>query len=901
MQRLALVTAYEALEMAGVVPGRTPSTQPSRIGTWYGQASDDWRELNASQNVGTYAVPGGVRGFTTGRINYFFGFSGPSFCIDTACSSSMAAVHAACTALWAGEADTAIAGGVNVITDPDNYAGLCNAHFLSKTGQCQVWDVNADGYCRAEGIGSIVIKRLEDAEADNDNILATVLSAATNHSADAISITHPHAGAQRDNYRSVLTRAGVNPLDVGYVEMHGTGTQAGDAVESESILDVFAPLSPRRRPDQRLHLGAVKANIGHGEAAAGISALIKALLVFQNDKIPPHIGIKNAINPAIPKDLDKRNAGLAIQTTPWVRPQGKCRLALVNSFGAHGGNTTLLLEDGPLMDRHRRPPGGTDACAAYTITVSAKSKRSLQANVENLLAYVNDHAGIDVADLSYTTCARRMHHNLRVATTVSSIPALQKFLRSLLDTKTIADVKPIPADAPSTILTFTGQGATYSGIDGALYKAFPGFRDQVHQLDGIVQRLGFPTIVPILDGSVDDEVASPVTSQLSIVVLEIALARLWSSFGVRPSAVIGHSLGEYSMLAVAGVLSAADALYLVGRRAQLTEQLCTAGSHAMLSVRASAAEIDQVVREDVAAVGLKYELSCNNTHQDTVLGGLKDHIDVIRQALERKSHKCVALNLPFAFHTAQMDPVLAEFEKLASRIPFKAPSIPILSTLVGGAVFDGKTIDAAYLRRQMRGTVDFVAAIEAAQNLGMINSKTCWVDLGPHPVCIGFVRALFPQATTLSSCRRNEDNLTTLAKSLATLHVAGLTPDWAEYFRPHERLHTMLNIPKYSWNETNYWIPYIGTWTLDKALLKHGGEFLATKRPQQALPPSTPALRTSTIHHVSSEGFTPTSATMSVMSDIQHPDFLGAVHGHKMNNCGVATSVCVPTPVMSRH
>lgn len=230
MQRLALVTAYEALEMAGLVPGRTASSNPKRIGAYYGQASDDWRELNASQNIGTYAVTGGVRAFGNGRINYYFKFPGPSFSIDTACSSGLAAVQVACSALWAGEADTALAGGLNIITDPDNYAGLGCGHFLSKTGQCKVWDETADGYCRADGVGSVVIKRLEDAEADNDNIIAVVLSAATNHSAEAISITHPHAGNQKDNYRQVVDGAAINPLDVSFIELHGTGTQAGDAV-----------------------------------------------------------------------------------------------------------------------------------------------------------------------------------------------------------------------------------------------------------------------------------------------------------------------------------------------------------------------------------------------------------------------------------------------------------------------------------------------------------------------------------------------------------------------------------------------------------------------------------------------------------------------------------------------
>ncbi|KAL4756861.1 type I polyketide synthase [Aspergillus foveolatus] len=890
MQRLALVTAYEAMEMAGVVPGRTPSTRSDRIGVYYGQASDDWRELNASQNIGTYAVPGGVRGFATGRINYFFKFSGPSFNIDTACSSSMAAVHAGCSALWAGEADSIIAGGLNVITDPDNYAGLCNAHFLSKTGQCKVWDKDADGYCRSDGIGSIVIKRLEDAEADNDNILAVILSAATNHSAEAISITHPHAGAQRDNYRQVLRKAGVNPLDVSYIEMHGTGTQAGDAIESESVLDVFAPLTPRRRPDQRLHLGAVKANIGHGEAAAGISSLIKTLLCFQKEQLPPHIGIKTEINPTIPKDLERRNVGLDMALTPWPREAGKKRLALVNSFGAHGGNTTLLLEDGP--EKRKSRTSNVETRSMHPIIISAKSKKSLQANLENIISYLEKNPETDLSDLSYTLCGRRMHHPLRIATTAGTISGLQKFLRSSLENEAHTKVWPVPSDAPPVVFTFTGQGSTSRGIRQDLFDDSPFFQGQVLQLDRLVQRLGFPSVVPAITGSSEEDVDSPVTSQLSIVVLEIALARYWSLLGVRPSAVIGHSLGEYSALAVAGVLSVVDVLNLVGRRAQLTEKLCVPGSHSMLSVAVSPADLDEVLRSDAKTAKSNYTVSCRNTYHDTVIGGPKEEISIIRQTLEKNSYKCVLLDIPFAFHTAQMDAILDELENMAEKVHFKAPSIPVLSTLLGSVVFDGKTINAEYIRNQTRGTVRFADAVEAAQDLGMVDEKTLWVECGPHPVCVSFVRRLMPPARVAASCRRNEENMTTIAKSLVTLHLAGVTPCWHEYFKPHEpALSLIINLPKYSWNETNYWIPYLGTWTLDKALLKYGGQFLPSGRAGQPMSiPAPPAIRSSLIHQVLYESIEATKATMHVLSDMQHPDFLAAVWGHKMNNCGVATS-----------
>ncbi|KAL2834295.1 hypothetical protein BDW59DRAFT_178759 [Aspergillus cavernicola] len=875
MQRLALVTAYEAMEMAGLVPGRTPSSNPKRIGAIYGQASDDWRELNASQNIGTYAVPGGVRAFGPGRISYFFKFPGPSISVDTACSSGLAAVQVACSVLWAGEADTVLAGGLNIITDPDNYAGLGNGHFLSKTGQCKVWDESADGYCRADGIGSVVIKRLEDAEADNDNIIAVVLSAATNHSAEAISITHPHVGAQKDNYRQVVHSAAINPLDVSYIELHGTGTQAGDAVESESVLDVFAPRSPSRRPDQLLQLGAVKSNIGHGEAAAGIASLLKVLLMYQKNMIPAHIGIHTVINPAIPKDLEQRRAQLTQVNTPWPRPAGKKRVAMVNSFGAHGGNTTILLEDGP----ERNEKIVREGRSTHIITLSAKSKKSLVANMANLSLYLEQQPDTELADLSYTTCARRMHHNIRVATAVSSIAEAQKFLRKSAEKEALAEVRPVPSDAPPVCFAFTGQGAYYQGIARGLFDTLPYFRAEVLQLDHVIKRLGFPSIVPVIDGSIGES-PSTVTTQLSIVVIEIALARLWILLlGIQPNAVIGHSLGEYTALVIGGVLSTADALLLVGRRAQLIEERCATDSHVMLSVRTSVTEIKRLVGE------AKYEITCQNTINNTVIGGARADLNDIRHTLEANSLKCVPVDVPFAFHTAQMDPILAGLAQVAESVHFKTPSIPILSPLLKSAVFDGKTINSRYLCRATRESVHFAGAVEAAQELGMVNKHTVWVDIGPHPICAGFVRSLIPNARVVSSCRQNEDNFTTMAKSLVTLHLAGRTPCWTEYFKPNEQAYSLLPLPKYCWNDVNYWLDYLGTWTLDKALLVHGQQ----KRGQNVKPVSS-ALRTSLIHQITEETVEAGIATLKVVSDVQHPDFLEALNGHRMNNCGVATS-----------
>ncbi|KAG6310211.1 hypothetical protein E4U22_003418 [Claviceps purpurea] len=480
--RLALVTAYEALEQAGYVGNRTNSTKLERIGTYYGQAADDYREVNQGQEVSTYYIPGGCRAFGPGRINYFFKFAGPSYSIDTACSSGLAAIEVACQGLWNGVIDTAVAGGVNVLTNPDGFAGLCNGHFLTKGhNACKTWDSTADGYCRADGIGSLVIKRLEDAEADNDNILGIILGAGTNHSAEAVSITHPHAGHQAYLSRQVLRQAGVDPLDVSYVELHGTGTQAGDYEEMQGILDVYAPLTKRRSADNPLHIGAVKANLGHGESVAGTTALMKVLLMFREQAIPPHIGIKGEINPKIPKDLAKRNLHIPMNLESWRRRSDKKRLAVVNNFGAAGGNTTMVLEEAPIRCIEEMDPRQT-----HVISVSAKTKNSLVGNIERLIAYLDSNPDTSLADLSYTTMARRYQHSWRVTMAPSTMKDLKKQLSAYLEK--IDLVKPAGKSGPPTVaFTFTGQGASHKSMNLALYHDVPSFRDYIQRLDAIAQ------------------------------------------------------------------------------------------------------------------------------------------------------------------------------------------------------------------------------------------------------------------------------------------------------------------------------------------------------------------------------------------------------------------------------
>ncbi|PHH89547.1 hypothetical protein CDD83_5806 [Cordyceps sp. RAO-2017] len=880
--RLALVTAYEALERAGFVGDRTAASRLQRVGTFYGQAADDYREVNQGQEVSTYYIPGGCRAFGPGRINYFFKFAGPSYSIDTACSSGLAAIEVACQALWSGEVDTAVAGGVNILTNPDGFAGLCQGHFLTHGhNACKTWDATADGYCRADGIGSVVLKRLEDAEADNDRILGLILGAGTNHSAEAVSITHPHAGHQGQLSRQVLRQAGVDPLDVSYVELHGTGTKAGDREEMQGILDVYAPLAGRRHKDRPLHIGAVKANVGHGESVAGTTALIKVLLMLQNSAIPPHVGIKTEINPGFPRDFDRRNLHIPLDVTPWPRVPGRPRLAAVNNFGAAGGNTTMVLEEAPALLAAEI----ADPRPIHAVAVSAKTRRSLAANVERLIAHLDAYPDVSMADLSYTTTARRLHHAYRVAVAASDVTQLRKQLAIRLGG--LDSVGPIGKSGPPPVaFAFTGQGASHKSMSLELYRDVPAFREHLVHLDSLARGQGFPSFLPALDGSQPrDHAHPPVVAQLALVCAEMALAKHWSSLGVRPDIVVGHSLGEYAAMHAAGVIMANDAISMVGRRAQLLSERCSAGSHVMMAVRASLAQIAE------SAGGRTYTIACVNGPSDTVLSGTTAQMDGLTAPLEAAGYRCFKLDVAFAFHSEQMDPILEDFEAAAKAgVVFQEPRLPFISPLLGKVVFDGKTLNAGYVRRATRDAVDFLAAVQSARKMSAIGDETVWVEIGPHPVCTGFVKSAIPSTgLVVPSLRRGEDSWKTMAEAMAALHLAGIAVGWDEFHRPMESKLRLLDLPTYAWNDKNYWLQYNGDWCLTKGNTFYGAQKEATGT-REALLAGGNAICTSTVQQIVDEALDGYAGTVAMQSDLMQPDFLAAAHGHRMNNCGVVTS-----------
>ncbi|KAF2132453.1 putative polyketide synthase [Dothidotthia symphoricarpi CBS 119687] len=872
MHRLALVTAYEALEMSGFVLNATPSSQQDRVGTFYGQTSDDWREVNAAQNIETYFIPGGVRAFAPGRISYHFGFRGPSYSVDTACSSSLAAIQIACSALKSGECDTAVTGGVNILTAPDIFAGLSKGQFLSKTGSCKTWDSKADGYCRADGVGSIILKRLDDAVADKNNILGVILSTATNHSADAISITHPHAGNQAYLYQSVMHDAGISPLDVSYIEMHGTGTQAGDMTEIRSVSDVFAPEGSRGAGvDEALYIGAVKCNIGHGEAAAGVGALIKVLLMLQKSSIPRHIGIQHEINPGFP-DLQSRNMRVPFDNIPWPSRNGMPRTAFLNNFSAAGGNTAMLIQERPAKSS---TPLDEDPRTSLPFVVSAKSLSSLQRNIQQLVSHIAGTPHEAFSSLSYTLTSRRMHHNYRIGVTASNLDDLKS---SLLQKADEGNFSPVPSAAPKVTFVFTGQGAYYFGLGQALLKHSKQFRSTILHLNEISTAQGFPSFLPAIN-EIEIEQPSSLVLQLALVCVQIALVQLWKSWGVKPSLVVGHSLGEYAALYAAGVLTMEDTVYLVGARAHLLETKCKENTHAMLAVKASAADIESAVGD------LPFDIACLNSPNDTVLAGIIEEIDALSRTLKQEGIQCTLLNLPYAFHSAQVDPILSSFEELASEIMFRKPKIPVISPLLGEVVEVQGVFNASYLCQHARELVNFVEALETAKVRGHITEKTLFVEIGPHPICSRMVKSTFsPAVFTTATLVKGEDCWKSLSNAICSLHCAGIMVDFREFHREFESCHILLDLPSYSFDNKNYWIDYVNDWCLHKVEPRNAKAIEDVQLSPQS------RLSTTSVHRITSEYYHDGKGNVTAQSDLTHPILRAAVQGHQVNNTSLFSS-----------
>ncbi|KAJ5806695.1 hypothetical protein N7474_010287 [Penicillium riverlandense] len=878
LHRLLLTVSYEALENAGYSPDGTLATSSERIGTFYGQASDDWRDILFTQGIDIYYTSGACRAFAPGRVNYHFKWGGPSYSVDNACASSISTVSLACSALISRECDTALAGGGSILDSPAPFSGLSRGGFLSLNAGCETFHDDADGYVRGEGVGVVVLKRLEDALTENDNILGIIKGSARNYNKGASSITHPSQEGQQRLYHQILHQTATDPASIAYVEMHGTGTQAGDYVEMSSVLSTFAN---DRSKDNPLVVGAVKANIGHGEAAAGVSALIKVLMMLQEKKIPPQPDMPFKINHRFP-DLAKMNvhiAGSDMKLRPSPTADGKLRVFL-NSFDASGGNSCLLLEEAP--DKLVKPE---DPRTRHVIAFSARTASSLHANKKRCLEYLKRYPDARLADFGYTTTARRMHGPLRSAFTAETVEELVDLLKRDIASSVAPSKKGKDGGAggSNVVYTFTGQGSQYAGMAQQLYKYSHAFRSRIESFQRIVEAQHLPNFVDlIVTDKLDLAGESPVRVQLAVCAVEIALAQLWTGWGLHPTMVMGHSLGEYAALCSSGVLTVSDTLYLVGRRATMMEKSLIANEYAMLAVANEANEVDKVL--SAGSYG-SCVIACLNSSKITVVSGTTSELETLQQTMRDQGTRSTLLQVPFGFHSKQLDPILDQYEECAQGVIFSAPKIPIASTLLGEVVQDEFIISPAYLRRQSREPVNFMGALLAAQGVGIVRDDTLFIEMGPDPICSGLVRATLGAAASsriLPTLRKGEDNWTTTTTTLAAIYQAGFRVNWPEYHKEYTDCLSLLQLPTYAFDEKDYWTPY-----------PDPGQLVQTKIEQKDSPSAVPAVvgfPTTTLQRVTREIADQSKVSVTFESLTSEAHLFAAIQGHSVVGVKICSS-----------
>ncbi|TFK43602.1 polyketide synthase [Crucibulum laeve] len=796
-QRILLQTAYEALENSGYVPDATPSFQTDTFGCYVGVATHDYLQ-NLRNDIDVYYSTGTLKAFLSGRISYAMQLSGPSIVVDTACSSSAVAIYQGCRALINGDCSAALVGGVNVIASPDMALGLDRGHFLSPTGQCKAFDASADGYSRSEGCGVFVIKRLADAIAENDNILGVIRGIEANQSGLAHSITHPHAPTQATLFKRVLDRTGIDANRVSVVEAHGTGTQAGDPNELESIRSIFAL---QRAPSNPLHITSIKANIGHLEAASGAAGLAKLLLMLRHRSIPRVISLKN-LNPKI-VPLESDNTMIDTVQVPWPAVEGKSRIALLNNFGAAGSNTATLLEEFVSSSTAPKPEG-----MSFPFGLSAKTETALEQLRSKYVAWLKGpDSSAHIADLAYTMTARRQIFNYRLAVHASSKEELIEKLEK-------ASTMQLNDDIAKVVFVFSGQGSQYLGMGKTLYATSTTFKSIIDECHTTLVNSGFPGIRQIILADSDGSGMQPLEEfeayQAAIFSLEYALAQVWISWGLTPSAVVGHSLGEYAALVVANVLSLHDALMIVAQRVRFMVKKCDVETTGMIAVNLGAGALDEVLQSSAAFSGLS--ISCYNSATDSVVSGPLEQLKGLKAHLDAEVHcKNVLLSVPFGYHSSAMKPLLDDLTLAATMISIRPPTIPVVSNVIGDVVMpgDGSVFKPDYFARHCAQPVEFDRGICALVAKPAFAKIDAWIEIGPHTASLPMLKAnaKLPRDTLLlPSLKKQQESWSTLASSLSQLYLTNVNLQWRKVFS-HVSV-SCVDLPSYPFERTKYWVPF---------------------------------------------------------------------------------------------
>lgn len=781
--RLLLLAAWQALEHASIDPSRL---RGRAVGVFCGLSSGDHPQVvreAGGVNLGPAAALGAAPSMAAGRISYQFGLRGPSLTLDTACSSSLLAVHLACQSLRSGESELALAGGANVIQSSENTVALWSLGALSTSGRCSAFSADADGYVRGEGAGMVVLKPLERALEDGDPILAVIHGSAANHDGESNGLTAPSGIAQRALIQEALVRASVEPGAVGFVEAHGTGTPLGDPIEADALRAAFRLGETKTQ----LLIGSCKTNLGHLEAAAGIAGLSKVVLALQHGIVPPNLHF-TAPNPGVEWD------GLSVPMQPLPWPAGK-PFAGVSSFGLSGTNVHLVLGPTPVVN----PPiagGSADLETEYALPLSARTHAELTQFAHAVVDRLEQEPGISLTDVATGLVHGRRKFDVRATVAVLATPAEARAkalsaLRCLSAAQEGERVSglvqgQVSARDRGVLFLFAGQGAQRAGAGRELYERWPAFREVIDRFHELLEKEEGFLLRPLLFG---DGAAAGLSindtryTQPALFALEVALSALWASFGIRPCAVLGHSVGEIAAASIAGVMSEADGLRMAGLRGRL--MAAAPGEGAMLSVGASAAEVEDLIRQVLAATPGPLAIACYNAASQQTVAGTVPAIEALAACLERLHIGAIRLRVSHAFHSDLMKPVSAQFGAALAAIELRPPRIPFLSSLDGDVV--GQRIATRqYWQDQLCSPVRFQAAVEAARRV--LPDTNCWIELGPDPVLAGLVRSIANGAAPMcipSIRSRRAERLSFLDAAASVDVIAGV--DLSPLYPPTRR------------------------------------------------------------------------------------------------------------------
>jgi acyl transferase domain-containing protein/acyl-CoA synthetase (AMP-forming)/AMP-acid ligase II/acyl carrier protein len=787
--RLLMEVAWEALEHAGIAPHSVAGTNTAVA---IGISNVDYSRLRVNGPLATdpYLATGNSLSIAANRLSYLLDLRGPSWAVDTACSSSLVAVQQACRSLQVGESHLALAGGVNLILNSQLSTVFAKAGMLSPDGRCKTFDAEANGYVRGEGAGMLVLKRLDDAERDGDNILAVIRGAALSQDGRSNGLTAPNGPAQQAAIWEALRLAGVAAGEISYVEAHGTGTPLGDPIELNALAAV---LNEGRREDDICWVGSVKTNIGHLESAAGIAGIIKVVLALVNETVPPHLQLRQ-----LSPHIELGGTAIRIPTAPQPWRRGKRRLAGVSSFGFGGTNAHVIIEEGPAP----KAPRDRDEQPVELLALSARTPAALQAVTIAYAGFLRSHPEVSLADFAYTATVGRSHFPFRSALVAASTEEAVSLLESYQGTTK-------PAGTPRIAFLFTGQGAQYRGMGRQLFETHVGFRRILERCDELLRDHLPKSLLEVLfgPGNVNErdandgeekEIDQTLYAQPALFAIEYALACVWREWGIVPSAVLGHSVGEYAAACFAGVFSLEDGLRMIAERARLMQRLPKAGS--MLSVFAG----EQTCLDAMAEMSSSAELlsiAAVNGPAHVVLSGDSAAIREIESILVGRDIGVQALKVSHAFHSQLMQPMVEDFGRVAAGVHYQAPTVEVISSVTGVRAGD-EIATADYWRGQVLAPVRFSKAMES---LGALKLDA-FIEIGSKPVLTTMARGYLDQVTAewLPSLEADGQNTRSMFASLGKLYTLGAPVNWRAVHDDADR--RRISLPTYPFERQSYWL-----------------------------------------------------------------------------------------------